>query len=519
MKRTFQKALALMLASLALASCLSAASLAFAQQAQAVPVIYVQGQGVPLYNAQSEMIYPITYDFASEVPPFIEQLNPVFAKAYITGDYSEYCDAICNEVEPVFADFQIDKSGDVTDGSHTGWSWSRDSLVDTIKNGQYGLFDYRFQYDWRVDPCATADLLNAYINDVKDVTNSPKVNIVARCLGCNIFMAYIEEYGCDSIAKAVLFCSTIDGAAAVSKTFSGQIVMDPDGAERFAYDRLGDDLLMEFLKSAVALLNRTYGLNLAADFVDSVYQKIKPELVPRLLKMTFGGFSSYWSMIGDGDYQTARALCFSGCEDEYAGLLTKIDHYHYDIQVKSHELLSEAKASGVDIAVVCKYGYQLAPIAPNSDDIGDGVAELALSSLGATTSLVNNTLSDEYLANARALGHDQYISPDKQVDASTCLFPDSTWIIKGIEHKVFPPSIDELILAFLRYDGNMTVGSDPKFPQYLFYDEDTGTITPLSDQNKDETNWNTDGFFGVLINFFKQLGAVIREYLIPLLNG
>jgi len=523
MKNHFRKTLSLLLATIVLVSSLSAGSVAFAQQVGPVPTVYIPGQGVPLYSIagdnRSKKIYPITYDFETNIPPFIEKLNPVFAEAYITGDYTEYCNAICDEVEPIFADIQVDKSGTVTDGSGIDWTWSRDRLTDKKKNGQYSLVDYKFLYDWRADLCATADMLAVYIKDVMAVTNAPKVNIVARCLVCNLFMAYLYEYGYEDIAKCVLYCSTIDGAAAVSKSFSGQLVLDPDGVERYAYDNLSDDLLMDFLKSAAAVLNRTYGLNLAADFVDSVYQKVKPDLVPRLLKMTFGGFASFWSMVGTDDYETARELVFEGCEEEYAGLLEKIDHYHDNIQVNAHDLLSDAKAHGVDFAVVCKYGYQLVPAVPNSDDIGDGTAELRLASLGATTSQVNNTLSDEYIEDLRALGKEKYLSPDKQVDASTCLFPDSTWIIKGIQHRVFPACIDELLADFYRFDGSMTVDSNPRFPQYLYYDDENGTMTPLNDQNKDETNWNTDGFFSVIINFFVKLGAVIREYLIPLITG
>ena len=35
-----------------------------------------------------------------------------------------------------------------------------------------------------------------------------------------------------------------------------------------------------------------------------------------------------------------------------------------------------------------------------------------------------------------ALGYGDFISPDKKVDASTCLFPDTTWIMKNKHHDI-----------------------------------------------------------------------------------
>jgi hypothetical protein len=502
----------------------SALTCSFAVQKEAgIPTVYVEGQGSGLHadkdNPDSESIYPLKYDLsAAYIKDFIKKLNPIFAKAYITGNYDEYCNVLYNAVDPIYSKIRLDKNGEATNNSGNTWTWSLDTLHDEKVDGEYDLFAYVFHYDWRLDPCATADRLSSYINDVRTVTGSSKVNVVCRCLGCDIVASYIYEYGSSLINKCVVYCGTLEGTAACSKTFSGQIRIDPDGLERFAYDRLDDKTLMTFVKESVSFFNKTKGLDLMSDFVDSVYKKVKSNLVPRLLIATYATFPSYWSMIGE-DYEEAKTLVFGKNTAEYAGLISKIDHYHYDIQANIRTILTNAKNNGTDIAIIAKYGYQIVPVVPNSDDITDGVVEVRLASLGATATKVNSTFSDEYINKAKANGTFKYISADRQVDASTCLFPDYTWIIKGIEHKNFPDCIDELIKTFLSTKGQMTVNDYAEYPQYLVYDENAGTISPMNSTNAGVTNWPNDSFFKTVIKLLKSAFALLKEYLPTLLKN
>lgn len=56
------------------------------------------------------------------------------------------------------------------------------------------------------------------------------------------------------------------------------------------------------------------------------------------------------------------------------------------------------------------------------------------SSLGATVSKIGTAFSDEYIESRKALGYEKYISPDRQTDASTCVFPEYTWFLKNAIH-------------------------------------------------------------------------------------
>ncbi len=495
-------------------------------QESELPIIYVEGKGYTLYSKEfdtsSEKIYPIdtsaylNMDFIKEK---INGLNPIFLKAYITGDYDEYCDYIYDVVEPVFAKLRLDNNGEPSDGSGCYWNWSRDRLADTGANdGTYGLMDYSFKYDWRLDPCALADRLNAYIKDVLYVTGAPQVKIVSRCLGCSIVGAYLYEYGNDDVEKCIFYASSAEGADVCNGTFSGQIKIDPDAAEGFVYDYLGDDLIMSLLKNAVSVLYEAKGIDLASDFVDSVYKKISDNLIPRLIISTYGTFPGYYSMLGD-EYELAIENIFGDNREEYAGLIKKTDHYHYDVQANLRKMI-DGMSDETDFAVIAKYGYFLPPIVPDCRGIADGVVELEAASFGATcVETTDDCFSRRYINSAKSNGTYKYISPDKQVDASTCVLPDSTWIIKGMRHRAFPASANVLIMEFLSYDGCMTVNDDPAFPQYLNYDETTDNLTPMTEENCHDTEtWEDRSLFEDILALLRDLIEVIREYLIPMLS-
>ena len=76
-----------------------------------------------------------------------------------------------------------------------------------------------------------------------------------------------------------------------------------------------------------------------------------------------------------------------------------------------------------------------------------------------------------------------YSAPENRAlsDASTCAFPEYTWFIKGCEHSTFAASIDKLSIAICNSEDEMSVDSDPNYPQFMKYDQTTGAIAPLTD--------------------------------------
>lgn len=132
-----------------------------------------------------------------------------------------------------------------------------------------------------------------------------------------------------------------------------------------------------------------------------------------------------------------------------------------------------------------------------------------------------NTLSDEYIAQQTEKGLRKYISPDKQVDASTCLFPDSTWIIKGMTHENWASCNDDLIYTICNYDGQFTVETSEDFPQFMVYDEENSSLLKMTAENSDVTKWNAEEirkrgvkeYFKALSDWYKAFFKLIKSLL------
>ena len=162
------------------------------------------------------------------------------------------------------------------------------------------------------------------------------------------------------------------------------------------------------------------------------------------------------------------------------------------------------------MANVTKYGYQSLPIIENADVLGEDFCTATKASLGATTSTIDTVLSDDYIAAAQANGTDKYISPDKQIDASTCVLPETTWFIKNMKHANFPDSINRLFDRIINIEG-FNVFSDADYPQFLVYDDATSAIYPMVPENMNTTERYNPDFFKSLKKIFEFLFGLIKD--------
>ena len=122
------------------------------------------------------------------------------------------------------------------------------------------------------------------------------------------------------------------------------------------------------------------------------------------------------------------------------------------------------------------------PLFEDNDIASDALASLEHATFGAKVAKVGTTLSDEYIAERVSEGKGKYISPDKQVDVSTAIFPDTTWVVKNCHHN-YANIVFDLAKEFCLND-NVTVDScSNKFSQFMVYDEYTQTWTKMTEDN------------------------------------
>ncbi len=484
-----------------------------------IPLIYIVGRGAqivrPNADGTTQSIYPVPLNMDYLLPVARKHLD-VFAKAFFTQEWGEFCDVLYDEVMILYGDLALDNNGEVTDASYVPEAiWSKQSIDASNNNGGYGVQQFTFKYDWRIDPMAVADELHAYIEAVMEVTGANSVAVSGRSYGANIALAYMQKYDAEHVSDLILYCGSQYGVTQCSKAFSGELYLESDGIERFMYDRAitEDECIQALIESFLTLFNKTYGLDIATWAVNNVYSEIYLDIVPRILRGSFGTFPSYWSMVGTGDYEKAKDVVFYGVDKaDYAGLIQKTDYYHYNVQCKLEELLLDYKNRGIDVYNIVKYGNASIPMHADTERLSDGRVYVDETSLGATTAKVGKELSEEYIASVAAKGKSKYISVDKQVDASTCLLPDSTWFIKELAHKYFPNSVDGLIEEMINND-NMTVWDNSRYPQFMFFDTQTQQISPLDETNKNtHERWEVN-FWDALRRFLENLYLLISRLI------
>ena len=522
--RSFRRVLSALLALLLFAAApISPLRAAAADAEEIYPIIYIIGR-TTIYNHLSEPDKRVSVPDApdDEITDAVKEALPYAAKAVLLGQWDEYCDKAYDLIMQFFEGYGLDENGNVCNDSGVTYSWSEDRLSrDYNSNDPY---TYRFEYDCRLSPLEIADDLNDYIEAVKRVTGTDKVSIISRCLGTNIAFAYLYKYqkalDYSGINALVLYDNSTMGIEMLEAAFSGAVQIDPDAASKFldGFDLdLGDETLSEFVSLTLRMLEETYGIDITADLLERFYEKIKEPLFRRFLKSTFASTPGYWSMVNE-HYQEAKAYIFGeqGDLQTYAGLISKLDAFR-TVQMAVPQTIRRLQAAGVDVYAICKYGFLGYPVSEDVKLISDGVTGVKKQSFGATVSDYDATLGKSYLAKRPT----DFISPDKQIDASTGLLRDTTWYIKNFEHNPFWDSVHPLLLSMCRTPG-FNVYSDPSLPRFLMMESGGNhNIFPMTAENCDPNGEIVrDGddavrkpFFETLVKFFRYLADVFRLLL------
>lgn len=312
---------------------------------------------------------------------------------------------------------------------------------------------YRFGYDWRIDPMEAARQLNDFIQAVKAQTGHDKVGVFGDSQGTCIAMAYLATYGVRDLDSFVLGVGAFNGVTVVGEMFCGKLHIDSKALVNYLSILIGDDFVNSLLGGA-----RKIGL------LDTIIEPIEygflPKVIDRIydqyLMDLFGNFPSIWAFVEDEYFEDAKTHMLNGREKEYAKLTGEIDDYHYNVMAKSGELLLGAKAKGVKVALMAGYNLAAIPVTETCAYQCDNLVPTANASAGATVAPYGEVLP---------LTEGKYLSPDRIIDASTCLLPDTTWFFKDNPHGV--GAMGELRRWFMQGPKGQTVFTDPRFPQFM----------------------------------------------------
>ena len=497
-----------------------------------VPVITIYGDGEPLYNADgtekifhfSEIVDQLMSSAKDSLgESLINMVKPFFAEGLAKDEWDNFYAVLEQEMSRIFAKSRYSDDGENIDGSdvHPDRRKQMAEFADRdakVVNGEYHYRDYQFWYDWRQDPYKTADEFAAYIEAIKTKTQKPKVAVIARCLGTSVLMAYIDKYGTGSLHGISFDGSVAAGAELVSEMISGKSDIDLTALNRMLSDLKNDGTmgLDSFVLATVDLLARTLtavGFDLEET---AAHKKLAAGVFAAGSRATFFTWPGYWALVTPEDYEAALTGVFgpegSAERVKYAGLIKKVDNYHKNVVCEMDNLLQAAAEDGVKIGIIAKYGYQIAPVIESKDMVADQYVTVEKASFGATTTTIYDRFSDEYIAEKAKTGDDKYISPDRHIDASTCLFPKYTWFTKGISHSTWTDLESALLFQVVTADEQLTI-DDFDLSQFIMYDKETGNGYPMTKDNCDIEPWNTDKSYDRPANILEKLVALAKAFV------
>lgn len=527
-----------------------------AANAQATPIIYIRGNGIHLYNENGERIASEIGDIelGSEdenmkdkiVETSANILLPFITEGLLFDKWDNYAQALYDEFSPLMDQVTLDGDGNPRYGTGPDKAELKKDEADSHKdyqmsNGKYDTRSYVFIYDWRLDPFETADRLDKYIDNILAATKKSQVSVVTRCMGGCVITAYLERYGAEGKVKNVLYGDTLAmGCAAISNGFSGKVEFDAKIVERYEGQLthcaeidsgVGFEIPVladEIIQRSLDLFNQIGVTDKLLGSVEQLYSKLYKALIPALFHaFGFTSMPMYWALVDEEDFDEAFEIMFgeegSEAREYYAGLIEKIEYYREHITSKRNDVFkSFSESYGVHIGSVSKYGYLNAPVIEDADVLSDALANLDDASLGATTAKIGSTLSDEYIASRIAENPEnaKYISPDKMVDTSTSLYPDTAWVVKNQHH-----GFDDVIfgVAYEFCNGTGVTVEDSSYPRFMMYDDSTLTWSEMTEDNCGDLEFMTrptekSTIATKLAAFFKWLTKIF-ELITKLFNG
>ena len=542
-----------------------------AGQVENIPIIMLRGDGTQIYvpdetaengerNIWGDALSNIEGGDIGE--SIANVLLPFLTEGLLFDKWDNYYEAFYDEISPIFEELRLDGNGNprynsgISKADIAENQSSRKQNPANWQGGRYKVGNYTYWYDWRLSPEDIIDDLHQYILDVMKTTGKKQIALCGTCFGGAYVLAYLNKYGTEGHIKNVFFNVTVGNSTALlTDAFCGDIEIDAKAIERFGYQNTviesnsfaglisSTPLMNEIIFTSYDLLAQVGVIDKLGLSFDELYQKIYEGLVPRLAIAIFATFPSYWSIVEPARFEEARDFVFktagAGFEEEYAGLIEKINNNYKNVTSRKEEIIKACQEKGVHFGALAKYGVQMYPFVESQDQISDEIVDLHHASFGATVANdVYSSFDDAYIEIAKANGTAKYISPDRQIDASTSLFKDSLWVVKNAYHDYFVQDY-KIIEEFCR-NTNFTIYDNPDFPQYFIYipgsmeldedgtkDFDTGTVEIMTEENCHLTLWDEmpEGskeeeptIFSRLKALFRWLAAMfklIKEKLFP----
>ncbi len=324
-------------------------------------------------------------------------------------------------------------------------------LVDIIAEEIGADNVFIFVCDWRKSQIDYAEEIDKFIQDVKEITGSDKVDIFGLSHGGQCGASYLYYYGHkQDVRKAMLTSPAIGGTSIVGELFCGNSVdIDYETIVKFVEQGTKTEENFEELVKIIGI-----------DRLNPLLNRVLQEYAIDFAKY----FPSLWDFVPLNYFE--EAMTHIGLDPiESAPLIAKTTAHHTTAMAHMSEGLKRAQSMGTQIGIItCTGAESFAGNGNNSDYIID-----VYTASGASCADIGEKFEDGYkpLYTTCNNKNHYHISPDFDIDASCAYLPDSTWFVKGQYHGmyVFDAYTRGLVYNFF-YGKVKDVFSDSRYPQF-----------------------------------------------------
>lgn len=436
--------------------------------------------------------WPPTSD---EILGAVKSSVPALAELALTKNWDRFGEEMGDIAADVFARAMNNPDGTVKDGSGVHFEYPPEDEITADS-------DIYFKYDWRKDSIEIAAELNDFIDYVLEASDCDQVALTCHSFGGVVAITYFTLYGCEKVKTVVFNSTAIYGETYTGDLMTGKLYFSGDSLTNYLYYAFKGTEYEYLLNAVIKIFNDSGILDAVTEWVNSITPRVQKEVCARSIVPLFGGWLAIWSMVPDEYLEEATDYVFNtiygDSETDYSALRAKIENYNELVRCKKTETLKKVNEE-CNVYVIARYGYSSIPITPSADKQGDGIVDVKYASFGATAADFGTTL-ENITSDAK------YISPDKTVDASTCLFPEQTWFVKNLKHGEATDTIDVMMRKFMRYDGQGTVETFEDYPRYTIFDGET-----ISPDEYDQNNSTLFDNLRLIINDILKLVKVIFD--------
>ncbi len=327
---------------------------------------------------------------------------------------------------------------------------------------------YLYNYDDFGSVRTAADGLNDYIQDIiLEKEGYSKVVLCPISLGGTVAELYLDLYPeSHSIIKKIVFMvAAADGTDIIGELFTKDltIISSPEAVKETLFS------FISVPKALETVIGYLLGFVVNERNLDMLTDAILFGVNDSIATTTL------WGLCPKAYYEQARAAyLMRGKDDAKRAEVDRLMQARENLSAN----LDDVIAKGGKVFALSGYDLPLNQFCDNdwfgsaSLTSSDTIVPTYSSSFGATVADLDQTLGSGYISHNPVCTNPahNHLSSDGVVDASTCMFPETTWFFRWVTHAAFGQNLSalRLVKSLVSENGITDVYSSVQYPQFIY---------------------------------------------------